>query len=129
MGRSLKSIYVKMHPHSVRHVLRKIEFHFTSKWMGYDRGDGFPFDFEPKTKTIWNPFDFEPKEFHLVQNRKENRHHNHIPFNLNENLVFSVPKKWPSDKKHSVGTRMHFWNQPFKRLLNVRRKSYRVDRT
>ena len=29
-------------------------------------------------------------EFHLVQNRKENRHHDHIPFTLNENIVFSV---------------------------------------
>ena len=31
-------------------------------------------------------------EFHLVQNRKENCHHDHNPFNLkgNETLVFSV---------------------------------------
>ena len=31
-------------------------------------------------------------EFHLVQNRKENCHHDHIPFNLkgNVNIVFSV---------------------------------------
>jgi len=31
-------------------------------------------------------------EFHLVQNRKENCHHDHIPFNLKENRirVFSV---------------------------------------
>ena len=31
-------------------------------------------------------------EIHLVQNRKENCHHNHIPFNLkgNGNIVFSV---------------------------------------
>ena len=31
-------------------------------------------------------------EFYLVQNRKENSHHNHIPFNVkgNENRVFSV---------------------------------------
>ena len=31
-------------------------------------------------------------EFHLVQNRKENCHHDHIPFNLkgNRNIVFSV---------------------------------------
>ena len=37
--------------------------------------------------SIWNQMDF-----HLVQNVKENRHHDHIPFNLkgNENLVFSV---------------------------------------
>ena len=31
-------------------------------------------------------------EFHLVQNRKEKRHHGHIPFNVkgNRNIVFSV---------------------------------------
>ena len=27
--------------------LRKLDFHFLSNWMGYDRGDSFPFDFEP----------------------------------------------------------------------------------
>ena len=31
-------------------------------------------------------------DFHLVQNRKENYHHDHIPFNVkgNRNIVFSV---------------------------------------
>ena len=31
-------------------------------------------------------------EFHLVKNRKENCHHDHIPFNVkgNGNIVFSV---------------------------------------
>ena len=31
-------------------------------------------------------------EFHLAQNRKETRHHDHIPFNVkgNENVVFPV---------------------------------------
>ena len=31
-------------------------------------------------------------DFHLVQNRKENCHHDHIPFNVkgNGNIVFSV---------------------------------------
>ena len=28
-------------------ALRKLLFHFLSNWMGYDRGDSFPFDFEP----------------------------------------------------------------------------------
>ena len=48
--------------------------------MGYDHGDSFPFNFEPKI------------EFHLVQNRKENCHHDHIPFNVKEIgfIVFSV---------------------------------------
>ena len=48
--------------------------------MGYDRGDCFPFDFEPNGI----PFGSE--------NLKENCHHDHIPFNMkrNENIVFSV---------------------------------------
>ena len=45
--------------------------------MGYDRGDTFPFD-------------FEQMDFHLVHKRKENCHHDHIPFNLDGNIVFSV---------------------------------------
>ena len=28
-------------------TMRKLVFHFLSHWMGYDRGDSFPFDFEP----------------------------------------------------------------------------------
>jgi len=28
-------------------TLRKLYFHFLSHLMGYDRGDSFPFDFEP----------------------------------------------------------------------------------
>ena len=28
-------------------TLRKLYFHFLSNWMGYDRRDSFPFDFEP----------------------------------------------------------------------------------
>ena len=31
----------------VLHTLRKLYFHFLSHWMGYDRGDSFPFDFQP----------------------------------------------------------------------------------
>ena len=58
-------------------TLRKLPFHFLSNLMGYDRGDSFPFD---------------RIEINLVQNRKENCHHDHIPFNLkgNGNKVFSV---------------------------------------
>ena len=48
--------------------------------MGYDRGDSFPFDFEPNGI----PFGSE--------NRKENCHHDHIPFDVRGigNIVFSV---------------------------------------
>ena len=41
-----------------------------SNWMRYDCGDSFPFDFEPNKI----PFGSE--------NRKENYHHDHIPFNV-----------------------------------------------
>ena len=53
-------------------------FPFTLK--GYDRGYSFPLNF------------LNQMEFHLVQNRKENCHHDHIPFNLKGIgiLVFSV---------------------------------------
>ena len=48
--------------------------------MGYDRGDSFPFDFE----TNGIPFGSE--------NRKENCHRDHIPFNMKGigNIVFSA---------------------------------------
>ena len=60
-------------------TLRKLEFHFLSNWMGYDRGDSFPFN-------------LNQMDFHLVQNQKEKCHHDHIPFNLKGNRmwVFSV---------------------------------------
>ena len=48
-------------------TLRKLNFHFLSHWMGYDRGDSIPFDFEP------NGIPFGSKS-------KGNCHHNHIPF-------------------------------------------------
>ena len=48
--------------------------------MGYDRGDSFPFDFGPNGIPFGSV------------NRKENCHHDHIPFNVkgNGNIVFSV---------------------------------------
>ena len=57
--------------------------------MGYDRGDSFPFNF------------LNQLEFHLVQDRKENYHHDHIPFNEkgNGNIVFSV---WFPDDKNTT---------------------------
>ena len=44
--------------------------------MGYDRGDSFPFDFEPNGISIWF----------------KNSHHDHISFTVkgNGNIVFSV---------------------------------------
>ena len=61
-------------------TLRKLHFQFLSHWMGYDHGDSFPFDF------------LNQMEFHLVQNRKENCNHDHIPFNVKGigSIVFSV---------------------------------------
>ena len=60
--------------------LRRLCFHFLSHWMGSDRGDSFPLDSEPNGI----PFGSE--------NRKENRHHDQIPFNVkgNGNIIFSV---------------------------------------
>ena len=48
--------------------------------MGYDRGDSFPFDFEPNGTTFGS------------ENRKENRHYDHILLNVkgNANIVFSA---------------------------------------
>jgi len=78
--------------------------------MGYDRGDNFPFDFlnqmefnlvyKIKRETVTTiishstQFSFRFSEPNGIQfgseNRKENCHHNHIPFNLkgNGNIVF-----------------------------------------
>ena len=49
-------------------------------------------------------------EFYLVQNRKENRHHDHIPFSVNgnENIVFlseSSAAQQPSFSRYHVGLR------------------------
>ena len=43
-------------------------------------------------------------EFHLVQNQKENIHHDHNPFNMKGNgiLVFSVTGEKPPDKSPPV---------------------------
>ena len=61
------------------HALRKLYFYFLSRWMGYDRGDSFPFDFEPNGIPFGS-------------NRKQNCHHDHIPFSVkgNRNIVLSV---------------------------------------
>jgi len=55
--------------------------YFFSHWMGYDLGNRFPFN-------------LNQMEFHLVQNLKENCHHDHIPFNVKGkgNIVFSVKR-------------------------------------
>ena len=49
-------------------TLRKLCFHFLSYWLGYDRGDSFPFNFEPSDISFGSeydcgysfPLDFEP---------------------------------------------------------------------
>ena len=66
-------------------TLRKLYFHFLSNRMGCGCGTVF--------LSILNQI-----EFHLVQNLKENCHHDHIPFDLKGkgNMVFSV-KNVPSD--------------------------------
>ena len=44
--------------------------------MAYDRGDSFPFDFEPNGIAFGS------------ENRKENCHHDHIPFERNWKYSF-----------------------------------------
>ena len=65
--------------HQKSHIgatLRKLYFPFLPHWMGYDRGDSFPFNFEPKGI----PFGSKSKE------------NGSYPFNVkgNANIVFSV---------------------------------------
>ena len=47
---------------------RKQCFYFLSHWMGYDRGDRFPFDFEPNripfsSKSKWKP---SPRSYPII---------------------------------------------------------------
>ena len=60
-----------------------IRFHIM---MEYDRGDSFPFDFEPNGILIVSKCN--QIEYYLVQNWKENCNHDEIPLNLkgNKNL-------------------------------------------
>ena len=44
-------------------TLRKLHFHYLSHWMGYDRGDSFPFDFEPNGNQL-GPIQCERKWKH-----------------------------------------------------------------
>ena len=58
--------------------------------MGYDRGDSFPYDFQPNVIPFWlKIYDFKPNGVPFGSNRKENCHHDHIPFNVkgNGNIV------------------------------------------
>ena len=57
----------------------KVDYHFLSNRMEYDRSDSFPFDFESNENSSGS-------------NRKEICHQDHIRFNLkgNENLFFWV---------------------------------------
>ena len=53
-------------------TLRKLYFHFLSHWMGYDRGDSFPFDFEPNgfsfgLKSKWK---LSPRSYPIQCERK-----------------------------------------------------------
>ena len=54
------------------YTLRKLYFYFLSHWIGYDRGDRFPFDFEPNG----NPFGskskgkLSPRSFPIQFDRK-----------------------------------------------------------
>ena len=43
----LQETVVVTHACYISSTLRKLDLHFISHWMGYDRGDSFRFDFEP----------------------------------------------------------------------------------
>ena len=113
-------------------------FPFPFLWMGYDRGDSFPFDFEPNgspfglqfvwqkmcskfVKDISFPFNFEQNGFQLgSENRKENRHHDHIPFNLKEKLSsWSYPIQFEREWNTSFLSVWWRWWHPT--LLSARR--------
>ena len=75
----LLSSYIQISRELESSTLRKLYFQLLSNWMGYNRGDSFPFDFDP------NGFPFGSKS-------NRNSIQIHIPFNLkgNRNIVFSV---------------------------------------
>ena len=58
-------------------------------------------------------------EFHLIQNRKENCHHDHIPFNVKENgnIVFSWCTKRRANRK-PPRTSQHYRTEGFRGVLN-----------
>ena len=62
-------------------------------------------------------------EIHLVQNRKENNHHDHIPFNVkgNGNLIFSVCSV------SSVGCVFGLWRCDISGFLCARRANDRLN--
>ena len=73
-------------------TLRKLCLHFRWKWMIYDRGDNFPFNFNQfQYFPLVQPY--KPNGFTFGSKCKEkNRHHDHIPFIFKGtgNVVFSV---------------------------------------
>ena len=60
-----------------QHTLREPYFCFLSNWKKYYRGDG------PANRKSFRFYTYVG--FHLVQNRWENCHHDHITFNLKGN--------------------------------------------
>ena len=86
-------------PWVLMHAFRKLDLNFLSNWMGYDRVlTVFLLIFWTK----WNSI--------LVQNQKENCHHDHIPFNVkgNGNIVFSV---WGSIINYAKPSFVVYWTQ------------------
>ena len=68
-------IYAEQNPRPLGSILSpckliKLYFHFLSNWMGYDRGDSFPF-------SILNWL-----EFRLAYNQNKNCDHIHIPLDF-----------------------------------------------
>ena len=65
-----------------------------SHWENYI-SSSFPIEWDMIVVTVFLSI-LNQMEFHLVQNRKENCYHDHIPFDLkgNGHIVFSVFLKW-----------------------------------
>ena len=72
-----------------------MKFH-SVHWMEYDRGDSFPFDFEPNE----SPYDFESDDiyFYFESNGSPfDFEPNRIPFDFESNRIpFEIDTKWNS---------------------------------
>ena len=118
------------------------------RWQNYI-SISFHIEWDLIVVTVFLPI-LNQMEFHLVQNRKENCHHDHIPFNVkrNGNIVFSVNTvaglcalytrlftkiytKAPKAFVPVVSTRLFFWvivwNQTKYLLVNNSKEICQLD--
>ena len=74
---------------------RKLYFNFLSHWMGYDRGDSFPFDFEPNGNAFGSKLkgNLSPRSYPIQCERKW------------KYSFLSVDRKTATDRLASLGIR------------------------